>query len=215
MAQRTTTVIFNKLAAISAFCAALMIISMGCGPYRTVKSYDKDFAVEIPSNWTVRSGYGEDLFAIGKSDTADLMDSPRISIDLGLKPQTSEALAKELKVFRDLLAEGMSRYPECEVGPITTIRFGEFTGSTYSEIRHDERFASPGKYDVARFGTHFDFGVTRTLPPAQCPLYKRTYIYFHTPRGPCHVYFEALVSTYEKHLPEFEFALNTFRLIKK
>lgn len=193
--------IIRAIAVMGALCAALAILWMRCprGPYRLAMPPNKEFVLEVPSDWTI---YDKDdtpggrIHALGDSNDAGW--GPSIYVIKEEKSYTIESLARELREQKEHLAASVFKityplYPEYSESPITAIRFGEFAGVTYFKIKRDPRDDHPETY--------------RTL-------YKETFIYFDTPRGPYKFAFRAPAATCENYRPAFEHALGTFRLMK-
>ncbi len=213
------------------------------GPYRAFTPEGKEFACEIPADWTTRETFVESsVLSIRSPDEAEMkpahiqimqqygsdVDMTRFSFEAPEKvlpaapPSTYSVTAAELEERLEFLKKEARGDTEISVGPLEAINIGGFAGFRYS-------ITSVDMWDCIHGCRRKPDGTIRRAIQE-----KKTSIYLNTPGGQYEFEYSAPVAVYEmrdihamcptrktpsdmyeKHLPKFEHLLKTFRWTKK
>lgn len=192
------------------------------GPYKTFAPEGKEYACEIPSDWEIwrLDGIWLNINSPDKVETshAHIWIYPSSDSTIESEKERYEARRKEAAEGQKIITtkgetRRLAKDPYFVVDPLETIRVGGFTGI---------------KYSITMFGLLVN---SRIKPVRE----KETIVHFNTPDGLYQIAYRAPVEVYEweegwlhvdasrktptdmyeKHLPEFEHLLKTFRWTKK
>lgn len=177
-------------------------------PYKTFAPEGKEYVCKIPADWEIWRLDGVWL-NINSPDKVEISHA-----HIWIYPSSGSTIENEKERYEVHLKKMPAKFPYVVLDPLETVRVSGFTGIKYSITM---------------------FGLMKHLSKVPKPVReKETIVYFNTPDGLYQIAYRAPVEIYEwedwgridtsrktpsdmyeKHLPEYEHLLKTFRWTKK